>query len=178
MAVQAVFAHDVGGSTDTGDIQGADMTEPSVLMPELAALLAELLPETADITAKTDKSFFRNLVSGVIENLPALDGIITARLDESWTMERLDKTLKAIARVGIYELQHYEKTSPKIIISEYLAITTAFFDEDSKETGFINAIMDNVESDPEIRFRAQAARGNPQRGLELLDRIDKHFEQE
>ena len=32
-----------------------------------------------------------------------------------------------------------------------------------------------AEFDSEIRFRALAATGNTQRGLELLDKLDKHF---
>lgn len=34
-----------------------------------------------------------------------------------------------------------------------------------------------AEFDVENRFLAQAARGNPERGLELLDKIDQHFNQ-
>lgn len=32
-----------------------------------------------------------------------------------------------------------------------------------------------AEFDVESRFRAQAARGNRERGLKLLDKIDRHF---
>jgi hypothetical protein len=34
-----------------------------------------------------------------------------------------------------------------------------------------------AEFDSEIRFRALAASGDTQRGLELLDKLDKHFEE-
>lgn len=33
-----------------------------------------------------------------------------------------------------------------------------------------------AEFDAEPRFLAQAARSNPERGLELLDKIDQHFD--
>jgi predicted transcriptional regulator len=32
-----------------------------------------------------------------------------------------------------------------------------------------------AEFDSEVRFRALAAKGNTQRGLELLDKLDAHF---
>ncbi|WP_295880234.1 ribbon-helix-helix protein, CopG family [uncultured Thiohalocapsa sp.] len=32
-----------------------------------------------------------------------------------------------------------------------------------------------AEFDNEVRFRALAAEGDPARGLELLDRLDRHF---
>jgi predicted transcriptional regulator len=32
-----------------------------------------------------------------------------------------------------------------------------------------------AEFDSEVRFRALAARGNVSKGLELLDKLDKHF---
>ena len=35
-----------------------------------------------------------------------------------------------------------------------------------------------AEFDAETRFRAQALRGNSKRGLELLDKIDRHFGRE
>ena len=34
-----------------------------------------------------------------------------------------------------------------------------------------------AEFDSEIRFRALAATGNTQRGLELLDKLDEHFDE-
>ena len=34
-----------------------------------------------------------------------------------------------------------------------------------------------AEFDSEIRFRALAATGDTQRGLELLDKLDQHFEE-
>jgi predicted transcriptional regulator len=33
-----------------------------------------------------------------------------------------------------------------------------------------------AEFDNEVRFRALAAQGDPARGLELLDRLDRHFD--
>ena len=35
-----------------------------------------------------------------------------------------------------------------------------------------------AEFDTETRFRAQASRGDSERGLELLDKIDRHFGRE
>lgn len=32
-----------------------------------------------------------------------------------------------------------------------------------------------AEFDAEARFRAAAARGNPKRGLEILDKLDRHY---
>lgn len=46
----------------------------------------------------------------------------------------------------------------------------------------INKLMEELstqalaEFDSEVRFRALASRGNPKKGLELLDKLDDHFE--
>lgn len=46
----------------------------------------------------------------------------------------------------------------------------------------INKLMEELstqalaEFDSEVRFRALASRGNPKKGLELLDKLDEHFE--
>ncbi len=48
----------------------------------------------------------------------------------------------------------------------------------------INKLMEELstlalaEFDAEVRFRALAAKGNPERGLELLDRLGSHFSEE
>ena len=48
----------------------------------------------------------------------------------------------------------------------------------------INKLMEELstlalaEFDAEVRFRALAAKGNPERGLELLDRLSSHFLEE
>ncbi|MBL3601841.1 MAG: toxin-antitoxin system HicB family antitoxin [gamma proteobacterium endosymbiont of Lamellibrachia anaximandri] len=45
----------------------------------------------------------------------------------------------------------------------------------------VNKLMDELstqalaEFDSEVRFRALSMRGDPARGLELLDKIDSHF---
>ena len=45
----------------------------------------------------------------------------------------------------------------------------------------VNKLMEELstralaEFDSEVRFRALAAKGDPERGLELLDRLDRYF---
>ena len=48
-------------------------------------------------------------------------------------------------------------------------------DEDIEQSARVT-FQSLAQFDVETRFRAHASRGNPQRGLELLDKLDRGFE--
>src|SRR3989344_6968591 len=54
--------------------------------------------------ADADLAFFDDVVKGALARLPEIDAAIVARLASGWSMERLDRTMKAILRAGTYEL--------------------------------------------------------------------------
>jgi len=54
--------------------------------------------------ADADIAFFDDIVSGTDARRAEIDGIIAAKLSTGWTLERLDKPMKAILRAGTYEL--------------------------------------------------------------------------
>ena len=54
--------------------------------------------------ADAEISFFDDLVSGALARRDEIDALIAERLAAGWSLERLDKPMKAILRVGAYEL--------------------------------------------------------------------------
>ena len=90
-AVQALYQMDVGGAT-------------------LPAVIAEFETHRlgADIEGEqlrpADKPFFRALVSGVVDAQRRVDPIIHAALPPTWPLTRIDLTLRAILRCGVFEL--------------------------------------------------------------------------
>src|ERR1700759_487641 len=51
-----------------------------------------------------EREFFDNIVRGPDVRRTEIDGLIGARLAEGWTLERLDRPMRAILRAGAYEL--------------------------------------------------------------------------
>ena len=92
--------------------------------------------------ADAEESFFDDLVSGTVARQAEIDALIADRLAEGWSLERLDKPMKAILRVGSYELLARADVPVATIINEYLDVAEAFFDK--RETGFVNGLLDAI----------------------------------
>ena len=92
--------------------------------------------------AEAEQSFFDDLVSGATERRAEIDTLISARLAEGWTLERLDKPMKAILRAGTYELIARPDVPLASVISEYLDVAEAFYDK--REKGFVNGLLDAI----------------------------------
>ena len=68
--------------------------------------------------------------------------MIRQALTEDWPLSRLDSTLRAILRAGVYELMKREDVPVAVIVSEYVDIAKAFYTED--EPKLVNAVLDRV----------------------------------
>ena len=90
--------------------------------------------------ADAEESFFDDLVSGTAARLAEIDELITARLAEGWSLARLDKPMKALLRVGAYELLGRPDVPVATVLSEYIDVAHAFYDK--RETGFVNGLLD------------------------------------
>ena len=96
-----------------------------------------------DVTyADAEESFFDDLVSGTVARQAEIDALIADRLAEGWSLERLDKPMKAILRVGSYELLARADVPVATVINEYLDVAEAFFDK--REKGFVNGLLDSI----------------------------------
>jgi N utilization substance protein B len=94
-----------------------------------------------DVTyADAEESFFDDLVSGTAARLAEIDELIASRLASGWSMTRLDKPMKALLRVGTYELLARNDVPVGSVISEYVAVAKAFYDK--RESGFVNGLLD------------------------------------
>ena len=89
-----------------------------------------------------EQSFFDDLVSGTAARREEIDQLIAARLAEGWSLERLDKPMKAILRVGAYELIARPDVPVASVISEYVDVADAFYDK--REKGFVNGLLDAI----------------------------------
>jgi N utilization substance protein B len=91
---------------------------------------------------EADAQWFRAILSGVVEHQKEIDPVIGQSLTEDWPLSRLDSTLRAIRRAGVYELMKRADVPVAVIVSEYVDIAKAFYDED--EPKLVNAVLDRV----------------------------------
>ncbi|MBH5323099.1 transcription antitermination factor NusB [Aurantiacibacter sediminis] len=92
--------------------------------------------------------FFDDVVSGVAARQDEIDGKLTEKLAEGWTLARLDKTMLQILRCGTYELMARADVPKATAITEYVDVAHAFFDE--REAKFVNGILDAVAKDVRV----------------------------
>jgi len=96
-----------------------------------------------DITyAQAEEPFFDDIVSGVDARREEIDALITERLSNGWSLERLDKPMRQILRAGTYELIARADVPVGSVISEYVDVAHAFYDR--REAGFVNGLLDAV----------------------------------
>ncbi|MTH97764.1 transcription antitermination factor NusB [Roseibium sp. RKSG952] len=89
-----------------------------------------------------DEQWFKSIVSGVVDDQRMLDPFIHTALVQDWPLKRIDSLLRAILRCGAFELLRRKDVPPKVIISEYIDVTKAFFEAD--EPGLVNGVLDRL----------------------------------
>jgi N utilization substance protein B len=92
--------------------------------------------------ADAEVDFFDDVVKGVDARREELDALISAKLAKDWSLARLDKPMKAILRVGAYELLARKDVPVATVINEYLDVAEAFYDQ--REKGFVNGLLDAI----------------------------------
>jgi N utilization substance protein B len=89
-----------------------------------------------------EREFFDDIVTGADARREELDRLISSRLAEGWTLERLDRPMRAILRAGAYELVARRDVPIASVISEYVDVAHAFYDQ--RESGFVNGLLDAI----------------------------------
>ncbi len=92
--------------------------------------------------AEADADLFAELVGGTNGNMTKIDEMVASCLDESWPVERMEVLLRAILRCGAYEMFSRSTVPPRVVISEYVRVTDAFFE--GKEPALVNAVLDKL----------------------------------
>lgn len=140
-AVQALYQMDVTG---VGLLEIASEYETFRLGKEV----------DGDLYRDADPQWFRMIIAGVVDNQRQIDPVIHQSLPESWPLSRVDSTLRAILRAGVFELMKKVDVPVAVIVTEYVDIAKAFYD--AEEPGLVNAVLDRVASRlrPDAKGRA------------------------
>jgi N utilization substance protein B len=131
-AVQALYQMDLAG-TGLNDIMAE--FETHWLGGEIEG--AQYRPAEA--------AYFRDIVGGVVREQSKLDPQIDNALTRGWPLKRIEAVLRAVLRAGAYELAHRPDVPARVVMSEYADVAGAFVDD--KETGMVNAVLDQLARD-------------------------------
>jgi N utilization substance protein B len=91
---------------------------------------------------EAERDFFDDLVTGALARRDEIDALIGARLAQGWSLERLDRPMRALLRAGTYELIARRDVPVGSVISEYVDVAHAFYDK--RESGFVNGLLDAI----------------------------------
>ena len=128
-AVQALYQHEMEGTP-------------------VARLLKEFHDHRLGATIEdaqyhgAERDFFDDIVKGASARRLDIDALISSRLAEGWTLERLDRPMRAILRAGAYEIVARPDVPVGSVISEYVDVAHAFYDK--RESGFVNGLLDAI----------------------------------
>jgi N utilization substance protein B len=128
-AVQALYQHEMEGTATTALLH-------EFHQHRIGATIEEVEYADADI------DFFDDLVRGTRARADEIDELIARHLSKGWSLPRLDKPMKAILRVGAYELLARADVPVGVAISEYVDVAHAFYDR--RESGFVNGLLDAI----------------------------------
>lgn len=129
-AVQALYQMDMSGA---GVLETAAEYETFRLGKELDGFQYR----------DADPAWFRSILSGVVAEQTRIDPVVRNALTEDWPLSRLDGTLRAVLRAGAWELLHRKDVPVPVIVTEYVDVAHAFFDE-GEEPRMVNAVLDRI----------------------------------
>lgn len=89
-----------------------------------------------------EAAFFRDIVSGFLDEQRRLDPRIDAALSQGWPLKRVEALLRAVLRAGVYELERRTDVPARVVVSEYVDVARAFLG--AEETGMANAVLDQL----------------------------------
>ena len=89
-----------------------------------------------------EQESFEALLRGVVKHLGGIDSKLEDALVEGWRAERIDRTMRAILRAGLYEILFRHLMPSGKIIKEYQRIAGSFFSQ--KQTRLVRGVLERV----------------------------------
>ena len=122
-----------------------------MLFNDLIEVIARHVTATQDLPemVEGDVTLFGKITSSAVNWQAKIDQMTDRALVAKWPIARIDPTLRALFRAAGAELVDSD-TPPKVVISEYVEVASAFFPE-GREPRFVNAVLDHMarEARPE-----------------------------
>ncbi len=99
---------------------------------------SDTLAERIGLGESPVRPFTIELVNGCIEHVDELDAAIAASLTGGWTLERMARVDRNLARIALFEVAHTD-TPPQVAISEAVSLAAEFSTPESPS--FLNGVL-------------------------------------
>lgn len=133
-AIRALYAEHFGNTESASTIDAwADR-----LIAEQQDAIRNDDAETA-FSEAPERAMLVTLLESARQHESAAQELIAGSMGEKWNAERMGPLLRAILHIAIAELMAKKDKNASIIISEYVLLTEAYFDD--SEVSFVNGIL-------------------------------------
>ena len=112
---------------------------------EADLLERDVLAGLADHTGRAEppvRPFTSELVTGVVSERDDLDAAISAALPAGWSLQRMPRVDRNLARLALFELRRAE-TDASVVISEYVGLAGELSTDESP--AFLNGLLATLE---------------------------------
>ncbi|MEQ1717468.1 MAG: transcription antitermination factor NusB, partial [Hyphomicrobium sp.] len=135
-AVQGLYQMDLA-ATGLNDVI-RDLT----LTPLRSAVIGDSGGDEGAEPVDPDQTFMAEVLRGVVRRQKEIDPLVDGQLAVGWRLARVDSTLRAILRAGVFELLERSEVPARVVINEYIDIAHAFFEQD--EPRVVNGVLDKL----------------------------------
>ncbi len=115
-----------------------------------------ILAQRIELAEPPVRAFTRDLVEGVCAELGEIDATISASLSAGWTLERMPRVDRNLARLSVYEMW-FTELAPEIAVSEAVDLGAALSTDESPD--FLNGLLGQALRTLRETY-PQAARGS------------------
>ncbi len=120
------------------DLAGTDL---NAVIDEFVRLRFPCAPGD-EAAAGADANYFSEILRGVVRRQCDIDPLVDQQLAVGWRLVRVDATLRAILRAGVFELMERTDVPARVAINEYINVAHSFFSED--EPKVVNGVLDKL----------------------------------
>jgi len=96
------------------------------------------LAERVELAEPPVRAFTSDLVEGVCAERAEIDAVIVASLTGGWTIDRMPRVDRNLARIAVYEMW-FTDLAPEIAVSEAVDLSAALSTDDSPD--FLNGLL-------------------------------------
>ena len=101
----------------------------------------EILAAHTDLAEPPVRAFTVELVEGVVTHFDEIDQVIVDGLAEGWSLERMPRVDRNLARLAAYELL-FTDVAPTIAVAECVALATELSTDES--SAFLNGLLRGI----------------------------------
>lgn len=123
---------------------------PKAIIEEFLSFRIDQLCKDLEIT-KPDGKLFQHIVGGVMTRSDDIDNLVKGARgkamegdQQSGSIFSSEPLLQSIVRCAVFELLEPQTSDVPLIISDYLDVTDAFYDQNEKS--LVNGLLDKVKS--------------------------------